>query len=136
MGKLVKSFEDLIAWQRAMDLAASVYELSRCAQFKRDFALADQIHRSAISIPSNIAEGFERGGRREFRYFLSVAKASCAELMTQVHLAARLGYVNEQERNETVAVARDLSRIIGKLRSSINVTTRHPSLVTNSVTRH
>ena len=130
MSRLVKSFEDLVAWQKAMDLVAAAYALSAGEAFRRDYALANQIHRSAISVPSNIAEGFERGGRREFRYFLSVAKASCAELTTQVHLAARLGYVNEQERNETVAAARELSRIIGRLRSSIDVTTRHPSLVT------
>src|SRR5688572_40342 len=94
MSKKVERFEDLIAWEKAMDVAVDVYAATRRRPFSRDFALSDQIHKSVISVPSNIAEGFERGTRAEFHHFLSIAKASCAEMRTQLHLARRLGYID------------------------------------------
>jgi four helix bundle protein len=115
----VQRFEDLIAWQRSMDLAVHVYELSRKGQFARDFALTDQIHRSAISVPSNISEGFERGGRPDFHRFLTIAKGSCGELRTQLHLAHRLGYLDIDTAEAVVMHAEDVSSIISRLRTSV-----------------
>jgi four helix bundle protein len=103
--RTVQRFEDLVAWQRGMDLAVHVYELSRQGQFARDFALCDQIHRAGISVPSNIAEGFERGSRAEFHRFLGIAKGSCGEVRTHVYLAQRLGYLDEETARETVTEA-------------------------------
>jgi|SRR3989338_4717320 len=79
MGK-IERFEDLIAWQKARDLTRSIYQITRNGGFSKDFGLSDQIQRAAVSIISNISEGFERAGRREFHQFLSTAKASCADV--------------------------------------------------------
>jgi len=72
----IQRFEDLIAWQKARDLTRKIYEIIRQGDFSRDFDLAGQIRRAAVSVMSNIAEGFEREGQREFRQFLSIAKGS------------------------------------------------------------
>ena len=117
--RTVQRFEDLIAWQRGMDLAVHLYELSRKRPFSRDFALSDQIHRASISVPSNIAEGFERGSRAEFYRFLSIAKGSCGETRTHIHLAKRLGYLDDATASTTLAQAEEVSRIISKLRSTV-----------------
>ena len=77
---MVESFEELIAWQKTRELTAEVYRLSDSGQFAKDFALRDQIRRASISIMSNIAEGFERRTRPEFRQFLGIAKGSCGEV--------------------------------------------------------
>ena len=115
----VGRFEDLVAWQRAMDLAAHVYEMSRSGEFARDFALRDQIHRSVISVPANVAEGFERGSRAEFHRFLSIAKGSCGETRTHLHLASRLGYLDKLAATDALRDAEEVSRIISKLQSSV-----------------
>jgi four helix bundle protein len=115
----VGRFEDLVAWQRGMDLAVNVYELSRQGKFARDFALSDQIHRAGISVPSNIAEGFERGSRAEFHRFLTIAKGSCGEVRTQIYLAKRLGYLTDETAAAALDEAEQTSRIINKLRSSV-----------------
>jgi four helix bundle protein len=76
----VERCEDLIAWQTARDLPRAIYQITQEGAFARDFWLARQIQGAAVSIMSNIAEGFERSGRREFHQFLSTAKGSCAEV--------------------------------------------------------
>jgi four helix bundle protein len=116
MNKKVRRFEDLNAWQKAMDLAVRVYEISDQAQLLRDFPLLNQMHGSAISVPSNIAEGFERGSRAEFHHFLTIAKGSCAELRTQLILAKRIRRLSEKDAKSTLALAEDVARMIGKLR--------------------
>jgi len=93
----IKRFEDLSVWKLAFDNANLIYELTSKPAFNRDFALRDQIRRAAISVFSNIAEGFERDGNREFVNFLSVAKGSCGEVRAQAMLANRLGYITNDE---------------------------------------
>jgi four helix bundle protein len=119
MSRKVERFEDLIAWQRAMDLAEHAYDISAGPKFARDFAFIDQMHRAALSIPSNVAEGFERGTRAEFHHFLSIAKASCAELRCQIYLARRVGYIDAQTESATLSEAESVARIIGKLRMTV-----------------
>lgn len=102
-----------------MDLAERVYALSADGKFARDFALRDQIHRSGISVPANIAEGFERGSRSEFHRFLSIAKGSCGETRTHIYLAKRLGYLDEPTATAALAEAEEVSRIISKLRTTV-----------------
>ena len=119
MSRRVERFEDLIAWQKAMDVAVDVYEASRKRPFSRDFALSDQIHKSVISVPSNIAEGFERGTKAEFHHFLSIAKGSCAEMRTQLHLARRLGYLDDATASTLLDRAEEVGRIIGGLRMKV-----------------
>lgn len=119
MSRRVERFEDLIAWEKSMDLAVDIYELTRKRPFARDFKLCDQIHGAAISVPANIAEGFERGTRAEFHRFLSISKASCAELRTYIHLARRLGYVDDNTALRALRQAEEVSRIIGGLRTTV-----------------
>ena len=80
----IQKFEDIEAWQAARQLRQAVYRLTRTKPFATDFALVDQIRRAVISVGSNIAEGFERGGNREFIQFLSTAKGSAGEIKDQL----------------------------------------------------
>ena len=114
----IERFEDLIAWQKAK-LAKKVYEVTRQDPFARDFGLSGQIQRAAVSTMSNIAEGFERGGRKEFHQFLSIAKGSCAELRSQVYVSLDIGYVTEPESAELLSLAEEVGRIVGGLRASV-----------------
>jgi four helix bundle protein len=115
----VERFEDLVAWQKARELTARVYRTSLNGRFAKDFVMCDQVRRSALSVPSNIAEGFERGGRGEFHQFLSVAKASCAELRTQIYIAADIGYIDETTRDSLLRDAEEVARIVGGLRRAV-----------------
>jgi four helix bundle protein len=91
-----KTFEEIEAWQQARTLAKMVYEASGKGAFARDFALRDQIRRAAVSVMSNIAEGFGRGGAREFVQFLSVARGSASEVNAQLYVALDQGYVSKE----------------------------------------
>ena len=89
-----KSFEDIEAWQKGRELVKEVYGVSARGEFSKEFGLKDQIRRASISIISNIAEGFERGGDREFIQFLSIAKGSVGEVKAQLYVALDQGYVS------------------------------------------
>lgn len=115
----IREFEDLIAWQKARALCASVYRATAEGTFARDFPLRDQIRRAAISVMSNIAEGFERGKPGEFHQFLCVAKASCAELRSQLYTALDVGHVNAADFESLMQQAREVARIVGGLRLSV-----------------
>jgi len=117
--KKIERFEDLIAWQKARKLTREIYEITRQVPFARDFGLSGQIQRAAVSIMSNIAEGFERGGRAEFHQFLSTAKASCAEVRSQLYVALDIGYLDQIKFDQILARAEEVGRIIGGLRASI-----------------
>lgn len=93
----IRRFEDLDVWKKAFENANIVYELTAKEMFFRDYALRDQIRRSAVSVFSNIAEGFERDGNREFINFLSIAKGSCGELRAQILFAHRRQYISDAE---------------------------------------
>jgi len=88
--------EDIIVWQKAKNLTIDIYKASNHGDFARDFGLRDQIRRAAVSIPSNIAEGFGRGGNREFLQFLSIAKGSLYELKTQLIIANEIGHLDNE----------------------------------------
>ena len=115
----IQRFEELIAWQKSMELAVDAYRLTRKRPLSRDFALSGQIQRAATSVPCNIAEGFDRGSRAEFHRFLSIAKGSCAELMTQIYLADRLEYIDAETSKEMLEHANEVNRIIGGLRTKV-----------------
>jgi four helix bundle protein len=89
----ITRFEDLGVWLKAKELSLAIYRLSGAGPFLRDYGLRDQIRRAAVSVMSNIAEGFERYSRAEFRHFLSIARGSAAEVRSQLHLARELGYL-------------------------------------------
>jgi len=115
----IERFEDLIAWQKARQLAKKVYEITRQEPFVRDFGLSGQIQRAVVSIMSNVAEGFERGGRKEFHQFLSIAKGSCAELRSQLYVALDIGYITGLAFAELISLAEEVGKILGGLRASV-----------------
>ncbi len=85
----IKHFEDIDAWKKARKLTAAVYAHSNTGRFSKDFGLREQMRKAAVSIMSNIAEGFERGGRSEFIQFLAIAKGSAGEVEAQLYVAPR-----------------------------------------------
>jgi four helix bundle protein len=96
----VQRFEDLEAWKLAREITNEIYTFSSAETFYRDFGLRDQIRRSAVSIMSNIAEGFERDGDKEFIQFLSIAKGSAGEVRSQLYVALDRAYVGEEDSGE------------------------------------
>lgn len=112
-------FEDINAWQTARELTREVYLMSGQSGFAKDFALRDQIRRAAISISSNIAEGFERNRNREFYHFLRIAKGSAGELRSQLYAAVDLGYTDRPTfdvvYNLAVRVSREISNLMSYL---------------------
>ena len=92
-----KTFEEINAWQNARVLVKDIYAMTRCGDFSKDYGLRDQIQRAAVSICSNIAEGFERRGNKEFINFLWIAKGSSAEVCSQLYNARDLGYITEEK---------------------------------------
>lgn len=119
MGQKVERFEDLIAWQKARQLTSEIYRITTQGEFAKDFGLRDQIRRAAVSVMSNIAEGFDRGSRGEFHQFLVVAKASCAEVRSQLYVAQDVGYINQETFDIVNSSTSELSRIIGGLRAAV-----------------
>lgn len=108
----IRQFEDILAWQKGCELAETIYRLTREGEFSRDFALKDQIRRAVISITSNIAEGFERGGNREFIHFLSHAKGSCGEVRSQLYLALDAEYLSEGAWRQCHDLCLEISRLL------------------------
>ena len=114
----VQRFEDLITWQKARLLTRDVYRATRINPFARDYGLCDQIRRAAVSVMSNIAEGFDRGRPGEFYQFLCTAKGSCGEVRSQLYVASDCGYLQENTFNELYASADEVGRLIHGLRLS------------------
>ncbi len=112
-------FEDLVVWQKARELTRCIYEVTRRSDFARDFGLASQIQRAAVSVMSNIAEGFERGSYKEFLQFLVIAKASCAEVRSQLYIALDIGYLTQVEFDQLMDLTHQVGRMLGALRASI-----------------
>ena len=117
--KKIKHFEELIAWQKARELTKQIYSTTNRGPFAKDFGLRDQIRKASVSIMSNLAEGFERGGRAEFHQFVVIAKGSCAEVRSQLYVAFDAEYVTEEEFEVLMSLGIELSRIIGGLRASL-----------------
>ncbi len=117
--KGVKRFENLVAWQKARELTREIYRVTAVGAFAKDFGLKDQARRAAVSIMSTIAEGFERGGRSEFHQFLSIAKASCAELRSQLSVSLDAHHLEQGTFTQLLAQAEEVARIIGGLRFAV-----------------
>jgi four helix bundle protein len=109
----IKRFEDIEAWQKARQLADRIYAVTSDGAFEKDYGLKDQIRRASVSVMSNIAEGFGRGGNREFTQFLSMAKGSAAEVQEQLYVALDAGHINKEQFNELYGLANDTSGMIG-----------------------
>jgi four helix bundle protein len=117
--KKIECFEDLYIWQKAIEFAKEIYVITEKKGIKTDFGLKNQMRNSAVSIPSNIAEGFERRSRKEYLNFLNIAKGSAGEIRSQLYLAFEVGYLESAELNDLCGKARFLSGSITNHAKSI-----------------
>lgn len=115
----VFSYRDLSVWQVAMQLTESVYTVTRSFPQRELYALANQLQRAAVSIPSNIAEGHARNTTRDYLRFVSIAMGSLAEVETQIELAARLNYLGIEQRDALFTTTDELGRMLQGLRKSL-----------------
>ena len=111
----INRFEEIECWRKARELNKSIYSISVEGRFSKDFALRDQLRRAAISILSNIAEGFERDGNKEFVQFLSIAKGSCGEAGAQLYVALDQEYISESQFRSISEMAIEISRMLSGL---------------------
>ncbi len=111
----INKFEDIISWQEARELNKTIGKLIDDEKFKKNYRLIGQIEGSSDSIMDNIAEGFERGGNKEFKQFLYIAKGSCGELRSQLYRAIDRNYLDQQEFDLISAQAIKISGLIKKL---------------------
>lgn len=111
----IKQVEEIQAWQKARVLCKRVYSITNEGRFAKAFGLRDQIRRAAISVMSNIAEGFERGGAREFVQFLAISKGSAGEIRAQLYVALDQNYVDQKRFDELIKDVDEISRMISGL---------------------
>ena len=110
-----RSFEEIEAWKKARELTHEIYTVTSAGNFAKDLALRDQIRRASVSIMSNISEGYERGGNKEFIQFLSVAKGSAGEVRSQLYVANDQGHLTKSEFDRLSGLAAEVSQIINGL---------------------
>ncbi|AKM83935.1 TPA: four helix bundle protein [Candidatus Campbellbacteria bacterium] len=108
----IERFEDIISWQKAEKLTLDIYNIFRNIN---DFGFKNQIQRSSVSIMNNIAEGFERKGNNELKYFLFVAKGSCAETRSMLHLSLQLKYLKEDQYKKLNELSIEISKLLSGL---------------------
>ena len=111
----IERFEDIESWKIAREITRLIYKESSTGNFSKDFALVNQIRRASISILSNIAEGFERGGNKEFLQFLAIAKGSCGEVRAQLYVALDQNYIDKKQFEEISSNLLETSRRISGL---------------------
>ena len=111
----IKKFEDLECWKKSRLLAAEVFTITSSGLLDKDYSLKDQILRSSGSVMDNIAEGFERGGNKEFIQFLFYSKASCAEVKSQLYRALDRDYIGKSEFNRLYTLSNEVSKLINGL---------------------
>ena len=114
-----EGFRSLLVWQRARDLAVTIYAVTRRGDLARDFSFCDQLRRAAVSVPSNIAEGDERDTDRDSVRFFYIAKGSLAELATQLEIASLIGYLGRDEWTRLDSEIRDVANMLGALTSHV-----------------
>ena len=116
----MKTHKDLIVWQKSMCLVVEIYKLVKLLPKEETYALSDQMRRSAVSIPSNIAEGCSRRSQNEFAHFLEISLGSSYEVETQMEIARRLKYVTQDEHkgiiNEVQTIEKKLTNLINSIR--------------------
>lgn len=117
--KPIRSYKDLIAWQKAMDLVVEIYRITKRFPPEEQFGLTAQMRRAAVSIPSNIAEGYGRNTTKEYRNFLRISIGSNCELETQITAAHRLEYVTAVEYSTLELHIGDVGKLLYRLRQSI-----------------
>lgn len=108
----IRQFEDLICWQKARELVKFVYDISKYRSFEMDRGLQDQIRRAAVSVMSNIAEGFDRGTQQEFLNYLFIAKGSCGEVKCQLYIAYDAQYIDISKFRNGIRLCDETSRLL------------------------
>ena len=118
----MKTYRDLIVWQKGVDLSVNIYDITKSFPKEEAYGITSQIRRSAISIPSNIAEGFGRSSQADFSRFLKIASGSLYELQTQLEISKRVKYISDEEFetfwNLSVEIEKMLSSLITKVTKS------------------
>ncbi len=116
----IECFEDLFTWQKGIELVKDIYLITEKKGLKTDFGLKEQIRRAAVSIPTNIAEGFERRSRKEYLNFLNIAKGSSGEVRSLLYVAFQVGYIDETEHRQLREKAKFISSSIANHIKAIN----------------
>lgn len=119
---MVKSYQDLIVWQKAMNMVEMVYQATKGFPKEERYGLTNQVRRAAVSIPSNIAEGHARSSTAEFRNFLSIAQGSKAEVETQIQIAQRLLYISQEHAQEMLSILKEISKMLAALINKLTPT--------------
>jgi four helix bundle protein len=115
----IKTYQELFAWQKAMDLAEETYRITRDFPSEERFGLTSQLRRAAVSVPSNVAEGHQRGSTSDYVRYLHIAKGSLAEAETQIVLATRLKFLNGKAADPWLTTASEVGRLINGLIASL-----------------
>lgn len=108
----IEKFEDIVAWQKARSLTKEVYLCTRQGAFAKDYGLKDQIQRASVSTMANVAEGFERGGNKEFVQFLSNSKGSCGEVRSHLYVALDQAYITPASFDKLYGQASEVGRLL------------------------
>jgi len=120
MAEKISRFEDLIAWQKARAFCANIHRLTASGRLEKNYGFRDQVQRAAVSMMSNLAEGFDRASRKEFNKFIVIAKGSCAEVRSLLYVALDAGFVSEEDFHAAMRDALELARVLAGLRSAVS----------------
>jgi four helix bundle protein len=119
--KRIEQFEDLLVWQKGMEIIKQIYLITQEGQLAKDFSLRDQVRRAALSITSNIAEGFERSSRKEYLNFLNFAKGSAGEVRSLLHVALEISYLDRPRYEVLRKKLLELSRFLANQIKALKV---------------
>jgi four helix bundle protein len=122
----IASYKDLIIWQKAMDLAENIYQITGAFPKAELYSLTDQMRRAAVSVVSNIAEGKGRDSRQEFLHFLAIAQGSLTELETQIQLSIRLSYFSDDTAAKALSLCDEIGRMINSMRAKLKAIPPNP----------
>lgn len=118
--KKIETFEDLRVWQKGIELVKQVYLLTKEGDLSKDFGLRDQLRRASVSVPTNIAEGFERYSRKEYVQFLNIAKGSAGEVCSLLRVALEVGCLDKSKYDQLYNSAVELSRMLSSQIQALN----------------
>ena len=116
----MKNYRDLLVWQKAMDLVEEIYKITLLLPNEELYGLSIQLKRAAVSIPSNIAEGYERNSTKDYLKFLSIAKASRAEVETQLYICVRLKFIEKEDIDKAINICDEIKRMIIAMMKNMN----------------
>jgi len=111
----MKTYKELIVWQKAVEFVTTIYSITKSFPKEEIYGLTNQIRRAAVSVPSNIAEGFGRNSKNEFKHFLQIAIGSLFELQTQLEIAKNLGFISEVEYEKHFSSTREIEAMLASL---------------------